>query len=169
MQIEQVISYEVSIVIPIYNGSSLLEKHLTPLIAHLDNHPYKTQIILVDDGSPDRDMTSEYAKAHGLVFLGLEKNKGKGAALRKGFQLAEGNIQLFTDADIPFQYQNIDTLITLLRQDPWKLIIGDRTDPLSVYFEKTSPLRNLGSNLVSALVDRCLLARAEDSGSRRDG
>lgn len=156
-------SYDISLVIPVYNGSGLLEKHLTPLLSWLNDKPYRTQVILVDDGSPDCHLTMTYARKHGLQFLGLKKNNGKGAALRYGFRLAEGNIQLFTDADIPFQYENIDAFISLSRQNPEKLIIGDRTDPSSVYFEKTGLIRTAGSNLVSALVSRFFAKGVRDT------
>jgi glycosyltransferase involved in cell wall biosynthesis len=156
-------SYEVSIIIPVYNGSSLLEKHLTPLLGYLASKPYRTQVILVDDGSLDRNQTAEYARKHNLTFVGLDENKGKGAALRKGFELATGFIQLFTDADIPFQYQNIDTFVCRLSQSPEELLIGDRTDPLSVYFKKTSSLRTMGSNIVVALVDLFFVKDVRDT------
>jgi len=145
-------TFEVSVIIPVYNGSSLLEPNLTPFLAYLDQQPYKTQVILVDDGSSDAGISSAYAETHGLTFLALDTNTGKGAAIRKGFEHATGDVRLFTDADIPFQYQNFNTFISLLRQDPCRLIIGDRTDPLSVYFEKSSRLRNAGSQVVSFLV-----------------
>lgn len=156
-------AYDVSIVIPVYNGSSLLDKHLTPFLSWLRNQPYQTQVILVDDGSSDSGLTGAYAAKHGLLYHKLVANKGKGAALRKGFELARGNIQLFTDVDIPFQYHNMDTFITLLGQAPRSLIIGDRTDPQSVYFEKTSLLRNQGSKLVSALVHLLFTKNVKDT------
>jgi dolichyl-phosphate beta-glucosyltransferase len=156
-------SYDISLVIPVYNGNGTLEKHLTPLLSWLTGKPYKTQIILVDDGSADYHLARSYARQHDLQFLRLPANTGKGAALRNGFQLAEGNIQLFTDADIPFQYENIDTFISLLTQDPGKLVIGDRTDPSSVYFEKTSLMRTAGSYLVSALVNRFFVKGIQDT------
>jgi dolichyl-phosphate beta-glucosyltransferase len=145
-------TYDVSIVIPVFNGSSLLKKHLPPFLAWLNHQPYTTQIIIVDDGSHDRSLTAAYAGELGLLFLGLSVNKGKGAALRKGFQSAKGKIQLFTDADIPFNYRNIGEFVSTLQLCPCQLIIGDRTNPASEYFEKASFLRNFGSNLVSALV-----------------
>jgi len=163
MQTGHADSYKISIVIPVYNGSKLLEKHLTPLLAWLNDQSYRTQIILVDDGSPDSHLTSAYADKNGLLFLNLATNKGKGAALRKGFGSAEGNIQLFTDADIPFIYQDISDFISLLEQNPHQLVIGDRTNPSSIYFEKTSLLRNWGSNTVSWLVNRLFLKDIQDT------
>ena len=155
--------YHVSIVIPVYNGSRLLKEHLPPLLAWLENKPYKTQVIVVDDGSADRDQTAAFARENNLLFWGLTANKGKGAALRKGFAHAEAPIQLFTDADIPFLHTNIDTLVSALEADPAQLVIGDRTDPRSVYFDAASPLRNWGSNLVSALTRRYIIIGIRDT------
>lgn len=156
-------TYEVSIVIPVYNGSHLLEKHISPFLQWVQLQPYSTEVILVDDGSSDNTTTLAFAQQHNIHCEILPVNKGKGAALKKGFELATGDIHLFTDADIPFQYHNVDTLITLLRTDPERLIIGDRTDPASDYFEKASLLRNLGSNTVSMLVNRFFVKNITDT------
>jgi dolichyl-phosphate beta-glucosyltransferase len=154
---------EVSIVIPIYNGSHLLDKHLTPFITWLRNRPYRTQVILVDDGSDDREKISAYAHERDILFLGLTSNKGKGAALREGFASAVANIQIFTDADIPFHYDNLDSFVSLIRNDPGKLFIGNRADPSSIYFEKTSLVRNFGSRLVSRLVQLFFVRTVRDT------
>ena len=163
MQTEDTNYCEVSIIIPVYNGSSLLEKHLTPFLAWLKARSYSTQVILVDDGSPDQLLTAAYARKHNLTFRALARNKGKGAALREGFGHANGAIRLFTDADIPFQYRNIEDLISSLQKDPGQLIIGDRTAPSSDYFEKASNLRNWGSNLVSTLVNLFFVKHVRDT------
>lgn len=163
MPLEPPITYEVSIVIPVYNGSHLLEKHISPFLQWLRLQPYTTEIILVDDGSSDSADTLAFARQYNIHGIALPVNKGKGAALKKGFEMATGNIHLFTDADIPFQYHNIDTLVGLLKSDPQRLIIGDRTDPRSDYFEKASFLRNLGSNTVSLLVNRFFVRNIKDT------
>jgi dolichyl-phosphate beta-glucosyltransferase len=154
---------EVSIIIPVYKGGRLLETHFIPFLQWLQSRPYTAEIILVDDGSPDRPVIQEFAAKQQLSFFGLPANQGKGAALRKGFAQARGAIQLFTDFDIPYQYADIDTLVSLLQQDPLQLAIGDRTDPRSTYFQKTGSLRNWGSNLVSWLVKRYFVESVRDS------
>jgi dolichyl-phosphate beta-glucosyltransferase len=156
-------TYEVSIVIPVYNGSHLLEKHISPFLNWLKVQPFTVEVILVDDGSSDSAETLAFAQRHQIRGIALPSNKGKGAALKKGFEMATGEIHLFTDADIPFQYHNIETLISLLRTAPHRLIIGDRTDPRSDYFEKASFLRNLGSNTVAMLVNRFFVQNIKDT------
>ena len=154
---------DVSIVIPVYNGSTLLEKHLIPLLGWVNRQSYTTEIILVDDGSKDRDATASFALRHRMAFHGLQTNKGKGAALRIGFRAARGRIQLFTDADIPFDHEDIGSLVTLLQMDPHRLVIGDRTHPSSQYFERTGLLRKWGSRTVSFLVKHLLLLDVRDT------
>ncbi len=139
---------DVSLVIPVYNGSGLLEKNLTPFLEYLKARPYWVQLILVDDGSQDWVKTKAYAERNGLIYIQQRPNQGKGYALKLGFERAVGKICIFTDADIPFQYGNFDKLVEKLNNDPEQLVIGDRTLPDSVYFEKTGFLRKLGSALV---------------------
>jgi hypothetical protein len=56
------------------------------------------QVIVVDDGS--RDATSLEADEAGAEVIRLKRNRGKGAALRKGLKIAIGDLVLFLDADL---------------------------------------------------------------------
>jgi dolichyl-phosphate beta-glucosyltransferase len=154
---------DVSIIIPVYNGSQLLQKHLSPLLAFLHQQPYTVEVILTDDGSADKTATEEFAQTNQLKITGCQQNTGKGAVLREGFKLATGSVQLFTDADIPFEHNNIHTLILALQKDPKQLIIGDRMDPQSVYFKNAPLLRNMGSYVVSGLVSNLLFKGVYDT------
>jgi dolichyl-phosphate beta-glucosyltransferase len=160
---EIVNNIDISIIIPVYNGSYLLEKHLTPFLGYLRVKPYRIEIIVVDDGSIDSDLTKQYTQKHGLYFVGIAVNKGKGNALRNGFNVARGAIQLFTDADIPFQYANFDTFIELLNDDPDQFIIGDRTHSSSVYFDGNNIIRNLGSSIISLIINRLFVRGIKDT------
>jgi dolichyl-phosphate beta-glucosyltransferase len=154
---------EISIIIPVYNGSVLLDKHLTPFLYYLRTKSYNSEVILVDDGSIDQNITKNYADNHGLIFLANETNEGKGSALRKGFWEANGRIQIFTDADVPFQYANFDVLVDLLTNNLNQFVIGDRTHPDSTYFESSSSVRKLGSMLVSSIVNSFFFKEIKDT------
>ncbi len=154
---------DVSIIIPVYNGSPLLQKHLPPLLAFLHQQPYTVEVILTDDGSEDKAATAEFAQTNQLIITGCQKNMGKGAVLREGFKLATGSVQMFTDADIPFEHENIHALIMALQKDPQQLIIGDRMHPESVYFKNAPLLRNIGSYVVSGLVSKLLFKGVYDT------
>jgi glycosyltransferase involved in cell wall biosynthesis len=68
------------VVIPCYNE----EATVGSLVVHAKR--YVDAVVVVDDGSSDR--TAERAKNAGAVVLSHVKNKGKGAALKTGFQYA---------------------------------------------------------------------------------
>ena len=84
----------VSIVIPAYNESKTIEKVIN-VISSLD---CVNEIIVVDDGSSD-DTASVAQKAGATVIL-HSKNKGKGAAIKTGFENSTGDIVAFMDADL---------------------------------------------------------------------
>jgi glycosyltransferase involved in cell wall biosynthesis len=86
-----------SVVVPVYNErSSLLE-----IIQKIQSVPISKEIILVDDFSTDgsRDLLVGLGK-EGLRILYHQRNMGKGAALRTGFQQATGDYVLVQDADL---------------------------------------------------------------------
>lgn len=62
-------------------------------------HPDISRVLVVDDGSVDG--TSSTAKAvDGVEVLTLEKNRGKGAAMRAGLDISEEPVVLFLDGDL---------------------------------------------------------------------
>ena len=102
---------KLSIVIPVYNEVKTFEKVLAAVRAV--PVPLTKEIILVDDGSTDgtRDLLRGLDTSRGdLVVVFHERNMGKGAALRTGFQSATGDIVLIQDADLeydPGEYPNL--------------------------------------------------------------
>ncbi|MEN6292844.1 MAG: glycosyltransferase [Methanobacterium sp.] len=84
----------VSIVIPAYNESKTIEK----VIGVINSLNCVNEIIVVDDGSSD-DTASIAQKAGATVIL-HSKNKGKGAAIKTGFENSNGDVVAFIDADL---------------------------------------------------------------------
>lgn len=84
----------VSIVIPAYNESKTVGK-VVKVINGLD---CVDEIIVVDDGSFDE--TAKAAQDAGATVIVHSRNKGKGAAIKTGFENSNGDIVAFIDADL---------------------------------------------------------------------
>jgi dolichyl-phosphate beta-glucosyltransferase len=152
-----------SIIIPSYNNAHTLRKHLPGLIHWMNEKALPFELIVVDDGSTDHGDTALIAEELGCIYLRNNSNRGKGAAVRKGMMHATGTSRIFTDADIPFEYETLERMIPLLENGTSPVVVGDRTLADSVYFRKISRRRKLSSVLYSSIVGRVLLGEAFDT------
>ncbi|WP_262495112.1 glycosyltransferase [Labilibacter marinus] len=91
-------SIKVSIIVPIYK----VEKYIHRCMESILNQTLKeTEIILVDDGSPDNcpKICDEYAQKYERVRVIHKKNEGLGFARNSGIQIATGEYVTFIDSD----------------------------------------------------------------------
>jgi dolichyl-phosphate beta-glucosyltransferase len=93
-----------SVVIPAYNEESRLPGTLRHTVEFLESQPYRSEIIVADDGSIDRTRDAAQEQISTLVPVRLvthpdRTNHGKGAAVRLGMKEAKGEFRLFMDAD----------------------------------------------------------------------
>lgn len=145
---------KLSIVLPSYKSAATLEAQLPPFREWLEAHLPGTEVIVVDDGSGDNGATEAAAKKNGCVFVGLKENMGKGGAVRAGMQVAQGDFRIFTDADIPFEYEAIGRFLFYLDEKEFHVAVGDRTLPESKYFSEIKGSRKFGSSLFTFFVGR---------------
>src|SRR3984885_451397 len=143
-----------SIILPSYKGSAILSRNLPLLIEYLHKKNIGHEIIIVDDGSEDNETTKKITEKYGCIYLENAKNIGKGAAVRKGMLHAKGEFRIFTDVDIPFEFDSIDQFLYYLNFKEFDMVIGDRTLPGSVYFAEISKTRKFSSNFFTFLVGR---------------
>ena len=89
---------KVSIIVPIYK----VEKYLNRCIDSILNQTYKNiEVILVDDGSPDRcgAICDNYSKIDKRIKVIHKKNEGLAEARNAGIKIATGEYISFVDSD----------------------------------------------------------------------
>jgi len=143
-------TFSLSIIIPSYNGADSLARNLPYLYNYLAAQFRLFEIIIVNDGGKDQKALNKLTEIYNCKIYVLEKNYGKGAALKKGFGYAQYDYLVFTDADIPFTNECLEKIVTGLKSGK-DIVIGDRTLNNSFYNEKLPVLRKLGSSIISTL------------------
>ncbi|MCE2928212.1 MAG: glycosyltransferase family 2 protein [Candidatus Caenarcaniphilales bacterium] len=115
-----------SIVIPVYNEEQNIAKLLTKL--NELNLDLEKEIILVDDCSTDRTLDNVHAFASKIPIkiFKLEKNSGKGAALKKGFKEANGDFVIIQDADLEYEPKDYPLLLKPLIDLNADVVYGSR-------------------------------------------
>jgi len=116
---------KVSIVIPCYNEKNTIEKIVEAVrAAPVENK----EIIVIDDGSNDGTQTLLREKLSGVVdqIIYHPVNRGKGAALRTGFEAASGDIILVQDADLEYSPEEYPVLLEPIISGKADAVFGSR-------------------------------------------
>lgn len=117
---------KLSIVIPVYNEEHTILSVITMVQAV--EIPLEKEIIIVDDGSTDGTHHQlEILKSHPNVRIFFQEcNQGKGAALRRGFKEATGDIILIQDADLEYDPKEYPRLLQPILDGHADVVYGSR-------------------------------------------
>lgn len=125
MTTERDSTVKLSVVMPCYN-----ERHtIREIVRRVTEQPYDIELLVVDDGSTDgtRELLLELASQHPQIKLLFQpKNQGKGAALRRGFTEATGDIVLVQDADLEYDPRDYATLLGPILDGKADVVYGSR-------------------------------------------
>jgi glycosyltransferase involved in cell wall biosynthesis len=114
-----------SVVIPVYNEATFLSE----ILRRVRDVPIRKQIVLVDDCSTDgtRETLRQWQTTQSDLSIHFhEVNKGKGAALRTGFQHATGDIVIVQDADLEYDPAQYPQLIQPIVEGVAVVVYGSR-------------------------------------------
>jgi glycosyltransferase involved in cell wall biosynthesis len=116
---------KLSVVIPAYNECATIAE----IISRVQSVDIAKEIIVVDDGSKDgtRELLAELALEHeNLKILLQPQNCGKGAALRAGFEQAQGDFVIVQDADLEYDPADYSALLSPLLAGKADVVYGSR-------------------------------------------
>lgn len=123
-------SLSVSIVIPCHNEEAAIDVVLGKIAEVRRRMPQILEVIVVDDGSTDG--SSKLLAGHPEVnTLRSEKAGGYGAALKKGFRAARGELILFMDMDDTYDIEDLPALYRELTERNLSVVYGNRLSAMN--------------------------------------
>ena len=121
---QKVDEFVLSIVIPVYNEKNTIAR----VVSRVTALPLNSEIIIVDDSSTDgtREVLEKLEGLERVHVHFKEKNAGKGAAIRTGFELATGDYIVIQDADLEYDPSDIPNLLVPILKGEADVVYGSR-------------------------------------------
>ncbi len=116
---------KISVVVPVYNEAATIEE----VLGRVRETGIAGEIVVVDDGSSDAtpEIVARVAEAAPEVRLQRhERNRGKGAALRTGFEKVTGDVVIIQDADREYDPRDYKKLLEPILDGRADVVYGSR-------------------------------------------
>ncbi len=116
---------KLSVVIPVYNEVKTIEE----IVSKVQEVPLEKEIIIVDDGSTDgtcKKLKKINKRSKDVKIFYHKQNKGKGAALRTGFNKVIGDIVIIQDADLEYDPKEYLKLLEPILDNRADVVYGSR-------------------------------------------
>jgi len=149
-------SVTLSCIIPSYNEEERLPIMLDETLEYLENRAkqetgFTYELVVVDDGSRDRtsEVALRYSKQYSvdkIRVLTLQKNRGKGGAVKRGMMVSRGKYLLMVDADGATRFSDLARVEKGLKDIEKKdlgVVVGSRAHLEQQAVAKRSPFRNV--------------------------
>ncbi len=123
-----------SLIIPCYREAERIGPSLQKVYDYLSKASYQSEVLVVDDGSPDATFevitktVESFPDSTVVTFkpLRLAQNQGKGGAVKTGMLTAEGDIRIFTDADLSTPVYEVEKVLKVIENGGAEVVIGSR-------------------------------------------
>jgi len=146
-----------ALVVPAYNEERRLGPTLDAWRGFLDGSGIDGEIVVADDGSRDdtADLVRAVAREDPRVRLvGLERNRGKGAAVRAGMLAADAQVVAYVDADLNIAPSHVPPALDLIAGGA-SLVVGRRG--LREYAGEERSVARLAAGLAVQVTRRTLV------------
>jgi glycosyltransferase involved in cell wall biosynthesis len=115
---------KLSIIIPAYNE----RKTIHDIVSMVRSTPFEKEIVIIDDCSSDgtQQILKEIEKEPDIRVYYHAENRGKGAALRTGFEHVTGDIVIIQDADLEYDPSEYGILLEPILSGKADVVYGSR-------------------------------------------
>ena len=152
-----------SIVIPAYNEEKRLPNTLEQLFQFLENQPFVSEIIVVENGSNDQtfEIAQQFAEIRKNVHVLHSEQRGKGLAIHRGVDAAVGEYVFMCDADLSMPVDEISKFIPPQLENV-DIAIASREAPGSVRYNEPY-YRHFTGRVFNTLIRLLVLPRLQDT------
>ena len=129
---------DLSIIIPVYNKSKLINRCLDSIFNQTTNYSY--EVVLVDDGSTDDSVELIKARTEGNIILYEQQNAGPSVARNKGLELSHGKYCAYLDADDYWEDGFIEKTLSFLEEHHDCVAVNVAQRHLTISGEHVAPV-----------------------------
>ena len=115
-----------SVVIPVYNENATIQRVISSVLTAPIS--LAKELVIVDDFSRDgtRELLQSLPPTPGIKILMHDRNRGKGAAIRTGFEHVTGEIVIVQDADLEYDPADFPVLLQPILTGRADAVYGNR-------------------------------------------
>ncbi len=152
---------KLSIIIPCYNEDQTIKPLLRNILEV--NFSIEYEIIVIDDGSKKNQLEfiKDEIQTNKVRFIRLNKNQGKGVAIRIGLKYAKGDIFIIQDADFEYFPSDIPHLLEPILNHQTEVVYGTRLAENPQKMSKSHYLGNIFLTKITNLLYKVNLTDME--------
>lgn len=146
-----------SIIIPAFEEEERVGVSITKILNYIKDENLDAELIIVDDGSKDK--TTEVSEKACAEFpeiptkvIRYTENRGKGFAVKTGLEAAQGDIALFSDADLSTPIEELPKLVAPIENGDYDVTFGSRALDRTLIGEHQPWRREQGGKVFNLIV-----------------
>ncbi|GAB4496293.1 MAG: glycosyltransferase family 2 protein [Anaerolineales bacterium] len=151
-----------SIIIPAYNEAQRLPNTLGQALKFIEQQPYTSEIVVVENGSRDNTLqiAQNFAAQYPQVRVLHNAQPGKGRAVQTGMLAAHGEYRFMADADLSMPIEQVNRFLPPNSSAP--IVIGSREAPGAVRYNEPA-YRHWGGRFINLVIRALALPGLRDT------